>query len=538
MWKCSSSGISYLPEMIYISLSAPGDVFTLALICLAGFFVWFASTSGSRYWKPHSLPYIEGKPFAGNFLDALLLRKSNFDLMDKLYNDVKVAGSELFGISILMQPAIVLRDPELIKQVLVKDAQYFGNRHMCTDPSSDPIGYYNLLMIKNPHWKQLRSYLTPSLSLNKIKKMYTLVDQIGKDMLDHLSCLPEKRPQVREVEFKELCARFTTDVIASTFFGIQANCLMDEQSEFRYYGRKIFEYGPKRGFTMATFFFLPELVPYLKLKLFPRDTEEFLKTIIQQEIFRREKNGETRGDFIDSMISLKRSNAFIGTNDRILLKDDILVAQAATFYMASFETTSSVLSFTLYELTKNPNIQKRLREEIRSSIQKYGSDLPYECLINEMPYLGMVISEAARLYPVLPFIERQCTLPVGVSGYKLEPFSDFVIPNRMPVLVPIYAIHRDPKFFPDPLRFNPERFAKENLDNIVPCSYMPFGVGPRTCLGSHFGTLQVKVAVVRILSTYRIGRSESTPEKLTYRKNAFTLQSNEGLSANLILDEL
>lgn len=94
------------------------------------------------------------------------------------------------------------------------------------------------------------------------------------------------------------------------------------------------------------------------------------------------------------------------------------------------------------------------------------------------------------------------------------------------------------QFFPDPLRFNPERFSKENLDKIVPCSYMPFGVGPRTCLGSHFGTLQVKVAIVRLLSRYRLMCSESTPKTLTYRKNAFTLCSNEGLFANLVEDKL
>ncbi|XP_058829307.1 cytochrome P450 6g1-like isoform X1 [Topomyia yanbarensis] len=510
----------------------------MVLVCLTGFAVWFAATLGTRYWQSATVPYIPGKPFVGNFLEMLLQRKSAFELMDDLYRNAMVRDGKLLGVCILMRPALVLRDPELIKQVFIKDAVYFTNRHMSTDHRSDPIGYYNLLMIKNPHWKQLRTFLTPSLSLNKIKRMYDLVDQIGKDMLDHLAGLPEKQPLTRETEFKELCARFTTDVIASTFFGIQSKCLSDEESEFRYYGKKIFEYGPKRGITMASFFFMSELVPYLKFKLFPRDTEHFLRTIIRQEIERREASGEKRGDFIDSMISLKNDGATIGAKEKIPLKDDILVAQAATFYMASFETTSSVLSFTLYELTKNPKVQHRLREEIRLCIQQHGPDLPYECLMNEMPYLGMVISEAARLYPVLPFLERQCTLPEGSTGYKLEPFHDFVIPNKMPVLVPIYAIHRDPKFFPDPLLFNPERFAKENLDNILPCTYMPFGVGPRTCLGSHFGTLQVKVAIVRILAQYQIARSESTPEKLTYKKNAFTLHSNEGLFADLVIDKL
>nr|XP_029730817.1 probable cytochrome P450 6g2 isoform X2 [Aedes albopictus] len=524
--------------MIYVNSDALTGYLTLVLVCLAGFAVWFVSTSGTRYWQFFSVPFVEGRPLVGNFLDAFLFRKSTFELMDALYQNPKVAGAKLFGVSIMMQPALVIRDPELVKQVLIKDAAYFSNRYMCTDRLHDAIGYYNLLMIKIPHWKQLRAYLTPTLSLNKIKRMYNLVDQIGKNMLAHLDEIPQKPSKLRETEFKELCARFTTDVIASTFFGIQAKCISDEESEFRYYGRKIFEYGPKRALNMAAFFFMPELVPYLGFKLFPRDTERFLKTIIEQEIARREASGENRGDFIDSMIALKNNNATIGVEDKIQLQGDILVAQAATFYMASFETTSSVLSFTLYELTKNPEIQQRLREEIRNCIQKHGQDLPYECLVNEMPYLGMVISEAARLYPVLPFIERQCSLPAGATGYKLEPFHDFVVPNKMPVLVPIYAIHRDPKYFPDPLRFNPERFSKENIDSIVPCSYMPFGVGPRTCLGSHFGTLQIKVAIVRLLSRYRIVRSESTPELLTYRKNAFTLHSNEGLYADLERDEL
>uniref|UniRef100_A0AAG5DU80 Cytochrome P450 n=1 Tax=Anopheles atroparvus TaxID=41427 RepID=A0AAG5DU80_ANOAO len=510
----------------------------LVAICLVLYLLWFVAHTGTRYWKYAQLPYIKGRPVVGNFLEAILMRKSMFDLMEELYADVRVKGSSLFGICRMFTPTVIVRDPELIKQMLIKDAPFFINRTMCTDPHGDPIGYYNLLMIRNPAWKQLRSYLTPSLSISKIKQMYQLVEQVGDDMVASLDVLPKVRPNARETEFKELCARFTTDVIASTFFGMQANSLKDEASEFRYYGRKIFEYGPARGMTMASFFFMPELVPYLRLKLFPRDTEAFLKTVIQQEIARREQNNENRGDFIDSMIALKNNNATIGVTEKIPLQGDILVAQAATFYMASFETTSSVLSFALYELTKNPDVQARLREEIRSMIDKYGKIIPYEALTNEMPYLGMVISETARLYPVLPFLERQCTLPEGVTGYKLEPFHDFVIPNGMPVLIPIYAIHRDPQFFPNPHKFDPERFAKENLDQIQPCTYMPFGVGPRTCLGSHFGTLQIKVALVKLLSKYRIDRSSSTPDVLTYRKNAFTLHSNEGLYADLIEDSL
>ncbi|XP_035895858.1 cytochrome P450 6g1-like isoform X2 [Anopheles stephensi] len=511
-----------------------GDILWTVAILLTVLVGW----RKHNYWNRVGVPYIPEIPVIGNFSTIFLQRHSNFEYIEHIYHHARTRTSDFFGVNIFTRPALVLRSPELIKRLTCTDANRFINRQMCADRFHDLVGYYNLIMIRDPLWKQLRGLLSPSVTSAKLKRMQPLIEQVGADMVASLDALPAVRGNVRETEFKELCARFTTDVIASTFFGMQANCLKDEHSEFRYYGRKIFDYGPARGLTMASFFFMPELVPYLRLKLFPRDTEAFLKTIIEQEIARRERTGESRGDFIDSMIALKNNNATLGVTEKIPLKGDILVAQAATFYMASFETTSSVLSFALYELTKNPQIQAQLREEIRLIVRKYGQDIPYEAYANEMPYLGMVISETARLYPVLPFIERQCTLPEGSTGYKLEPFHDYVIPNHMPVLIPIYAIHRDPKYFPDPERFNPERFAKENLDQIQPCTYMPFGVGPRTCLGSHFGTLQIKIALMKLLSHYRIDRSPSTPERLTYRKNAFTLNSNEGLYADLVQDVL
>uniref|UniRef100_A0A182UV25 Cytochrome P450 n=1 Tax=Anopheles merus TaxID=30066 RepID=A0A182UV25_ANOME len=166
--------------MIFPTVDAFQSYLWLVLVCVVLYLVWFLATTGTRYWQcVPRVPYIKGRPLVGNFLDALLMRKSVFDLMDELYVDERVRDSALFGISKLLTPTLVLRDPELIKQILIKDAAFFCNRSMSTDQHGDPIGYYNLLMIKNPPWKQLRSYLTPSLSLSKIKQMYPLLDQVS-----------------------------------------------------------------------------------------------------------------------------------------------------------------------------------------------------------------------------------------------------------------------------------------------------------------------------------------------------------------------
>uniref|UniRef100_A0A182YSM6 Uncharacterized protein n=1 Tax=Anopheles stephensi TaxID=30069 RepID=A0A182YSM6_ANOST len=165
--------------MIFPSADVVQSYLWLVLLCAVLYLLWFVTTTGTRYWQCVRVPYIEGRPLVGNFFEAVLMRKSMFDLMDELYVHERVRDSALFGISKLITPTLVLRDPELIKQVLIKDAAFFCNRAMSTDPHGDPIGYYNLLMIKNPAWKQLRSYLTPSLSLSKIKQMYRLLDQVS-----------------------------------------------------------------------------------------------------------------------------------------------------------------------------------------------------------------------------------------------------------------------------------------------------------------------------------------------------------------------
>jgi thromboxane-A synthase len=97
----------------------------------------------------------------------------------------------------------------------------------------------------------------------------------------------------------------------------------------------------------------------------------------------------------------------------------------------------------------------------------------------------------------------------------------------MIVQVPVYAIHHNPEFHPDPYRFNPERFLPENRDKIIPYTYLPFGGGPRNCVGMRFALMEAKTAVVRIIKKYRFTRSENTKIPLQYRKNIALLQATD-----------
>lgn len=169
-----------------------------------------------------------------------------------------------------------------------------------------------------------------------------------------------------------------------------------------------------------------------------------------------------------------------------------MVSQAVTFFTAGYETTGNLISFTLYELSLHPDIQERAREEVMQKIKLHG-DITYEA-IQEMKYLNMVVagnsnhkhfpknnsklfSETLRKYPFGPFLNRHCD-----EDYLIEE-TGLIIEKGVSVVVPIWGLHHDPKYFPNPDKFDPERFNDENKQNIVPCSYLPFGEGPRNCIG-------------------------------------------------------
>lgn len=191
----------------------------------------------------------------------------------------------------------------------------------------------------------------------------------------------------------------------------------------------------------------------------------------------------------------------------------------------------------MYELAKHPKVQEKLRKEIREMLARTDGKVTYEGVMNttEMPYLHQVIHEILRLYAILPILDRECVNP---EGYSLEPFSSFRIPHGMPIYVPYYAIQRDEKNFPEPLKFDPERFSAKNIDKIKPFTNFPFGSGPRNCVGERFGLLQVKTGLVKILKDFRLEPSEKTPETIVLDKRAMLIQSADGLFMKLIKDPL
>ena len=248
-----------------------------------------------------------------------------------------------------------------------------------------------------------------------------------------------------EAELKEICALFTTDLIATIAFGITTNSLKEPNGEFRSHCRKIFEFDLLRALEFSIAFFLPKLVTLLRVKLFTKEFSAFVRSTIKYVMQERERSGMKRNDLIDILVLLKKEIEKGNMNEEIAKNPDALIAQAAVFLTAGFETSSSTMTFTLYELAKRPDLQERLRQEINEALLRENGSLSYETIMT-LEYLGMVVDEVLRLYPVLPFLDRQHKTPsTEKSGFSLKPYYNYTLPDEMPVYLPIFGIQRDPK---------------------------------------------------------------------------------------------
>lgn len=167
-----------------------------------------------------------------------------------------------------------------------------------------------------------------------------------------------------------------------------------------------------------------------------------------------------------------------------------------------------------YELATNLDVQEKLIEEINRTLQQHNSNITYEIIL-KMKYLDMIISETLRKWSS-PFSDRICIKNFTIQP-KGEGEKEIVIERGIGIFIPIYGFHHDPKYFPQPDRFLPERFSQENKNNIVPYSYVPFGIGPRNCIGSRFALLQMKVLIFQVLTKFMfvVIRKTQVPLKLT-----------------------
>lgn len=220
--------------------------------------------------------------------------------------------------------------------------------------------------------------------------------------------------------------------------------------------------------------------------------------------------------------------------------DNELIAQCFLFFAAGLDTSSSALTFAAYELVANPDVQQKLYEEI-AEVQLGGKRITYD-VIQKMKYLDQVVSETLRKWPGAVQTDRLCTKDYIYDDGKLK----FKIEKGSSIIFPVYGVHHDPKYYPNPDKFDPERFSDENKHKILPSAYAPFGVGPRNCIGmsikfygifstvifiekknsfagSRFALMEVKAILYYLLLNFSFEPNKDTQIPLKMKKGFFLL---------------
>lgn len=178
------------------------------------------------------------------------------------------------------------------------------------------------------------------------------------------------------------------------------------------------------------------------------------------------------------------------------------------------------MALCLYELAKNQEIQNRVQEEIDNVLK---SEINFE-FMSELKLLENCIDETLRKYPPAPFLIRECG-----KDYQI-PDSDLVIEKGTSVIISTFGIHRDPELFSDPDTFNPDRFNEENIQKIQPFSYLPFGSGPRVCIGQRFGKLTTRLGLCLLLQKFNFSFSSETVRELRFSPKQFVLTMMDDLN--------
>jgi len=424
---------------------------------------------------------------------------------------------KVYGFYDMSTPWLSIADPDILKKILVKSFDNFSSHQFA---SSDQK-HRTLEQANGQEWKDLRKGLSPTFTSSKIKGMLDLLDGGVNQMIDHLELVTKKDSLVN---VKDVFQKMALDVIARCAFGIESNSFTNPDNKMLGSGRRIFEeFILRDSFStgLAHLFNAVGSILEKMIDILPGDYKSLWQIGYKICIERESRGAGGQGDFVDRLIELRRRHA---EGDLPSLSSDQIIGQAIVFILAGFETTASTLSSLSFCLAKNPEVQAKLVEEVDEVVEACDGKIDQES-IKEMPYLEACIKETLRLLPPGFRTDRTCVKDWEEDG--------LFIPKGMNLSIPVYVIHHDPSIWPEPETFQPERFLKEEGSSIKPCSWLPFGGGPRQCIGERFAMVEMKIAMTKLLSKFSIEANE-TETKMDFRRGDPALLSYDQLLVDIV----
>lgn len=441
-------------------------------------------------------------------------------------------------------PYFLIRDPEIAKLICIKEFDHFTDHIHTINDDIDPLLGNALLSLSGKKWKDMRATLSPAFTGSKMRHMQSLVNNSTDSAIATFRDQLKDNLENGEQEMKEFFSKFSVDIIASCAFGLEVDTFKVPENDFKKIAdRTMNPSGFQVIFKFLFLYLFPKIMKKFDISLLDDHTKSFFRKTVIETMNYREENQIVRPDMIHLLLQTMKgklvhekdekvvTDGFAAVSDieeatkvALTWSNDELIAQCLIFFLAGFDTTSTTLAFSAYELAVNPDIQETLRKEIESACKSLnGEELTYEVLM-KMKFLDQFVSEVLRKWTPSPGIERICvkdfTFEVGEKSITIS--------KDQSILIPAFGWHRDPLYFPNPEKFDPERFNSENIKNQNMNAFAPFGIGPRNCIGSRFALMSVKTVLFKALLNFSFEVSGKTQIPLRFKKSMMQISAENG----------
>jgi cytochrome P450 len=390
-------------------------------------------------------------------------------------------------------PFYVINHPDLAHEMLVTQASKFYKSSITKRVMYKAVGE-GLFTNDGDSWKRQRKLSQPAFHTMRIANYATVMVEYAQNMI-------AKWRSGEKLDLEREMNALTMQIVSKTLFDASVDGEEDELSKAV---KIILSTTDKRFNRLIP---LPEWLPVEENKQMNWALKR-LDEIIQEFIDERRKTGEDKGDLL-SMLMAAQDEEHGGMSDKQLRDESV------TVFGAGHETTSGALTWTFYLLSQHPEIEAKLQDELQTVLNGRPptfADLP------RLPYTEMVIKESMRLYPPAWGVTREAIEDVNLSGYRMEK-GRIAIAN-------IYGMHRDSHYFPDAEKFIPERFSAENEKHINKYAYLPFGAGPRICIGNAFAMMEARLLLATIAQAFELSLA---PGQKVAPERVFTLRPKYGM---------
>ena len=408
------------------------------------------------------IPKVKSRPVVGLLSE---FRKDRLGLFRNLFEEY----GDIVQFKIANHDMLLLTNPDHIKHVLQENYKNYKKDYFYEELKL--ILGEGLVTSEGEFWRRQRKLAQPAFHKQELMTFADIMTQQSERIADRWS-------ELSEVEIAGEMKKLTISIVGLTLFQVDVS---DETDELGAAINHTLEFLNHR----LELFIRPSVNIPLPNNIRFKKQFKIVQDVVMEMIRKRRNESNGQMDLMTMLLNAQDEETGLGMSDRHLF-DEVM-----TLFMAGHETTAHTLVWTWYLLFQNPNVEKKLHNELDEVL---NGRTPSMDDIPKLPYTTKVIKESMRLLPAV--------WGIGREAINDDEMDEYYIPAGMTIMIPIYLMHTHPDYWDNPDEFNPDRFASDNVpDRWV---YMPFAGGPRKCIGNNFAMMEAQLALATLAQKYSL----------------------------------